>query len=86
MANSLMFSLPRSTAPASFRLLMTVASSSGTKSFRMVEPPVVRIPLVFTWSLTAMGTPCIGPRYLPETISCSAFLASASARSVVTVM
>ena len=62
MANSDMLVLPRRIAPALFRLAMAVASSVGTKSARMREPPVVRIPLVHIWSFTATGRPCMGPR------------------------
>ena len=46
MAYSLMFSFPSNTEPAAFRLATTVASSLGTRSLRMAEPPVVRMPLV----------------------------------------
>ena len=46
VANSVMFSLPSSTAPASLRRAMTVASYSGTNSSKTGEPPVVRIPWV----------------------------------------
>ena len=44
VANSVMFSLPKSTAPADLRLVSTVASSLGITSLNMGEPPVVRIP------------------------------------------
>src|SRR5919106_3374486 len=46
LAYSLMFSLPSNTAPAFFKLAITVASSWGIKSLWMVEPLVVRIPRV----------------------------------------
>ena len=62
VANSVMLSLPSSTAPASLSRVMTVASSSGRKSLNTGEPPVVRIPRVCNWSFTAKGMPCIGPR------------------------
>ena len=39
---------------------MTVASWSGTLAARTFEPPVVRMPAVLNWSLTATGTPCRG--------------------------
>ena len=62
MANSLMLSLPNNTAPASLSFAITVASSPGTFSLRMLEPPVVRMPAVLNWSFTATGTPCSAPR------------------------
>ena len=85
MANSVMFVLPRTMAPALFRLATMVASSGGTKSARKREPPVDRTPLVQSWSLTPTGMPCMGPRWLPRTISSSACAASASAWSRHTV-
>ena len=62
MANSVRFVFPRRIAPDLFRLATTVESSSGKKSAMIWEPPVVRTPLVQSWSLTATGIPCMGPR------------------------
>ena len=61
-ANSCIASLPSSTAPASFRRAVVVASSVGTRSAITLELAVVRTPSVSYRSFSAMGTPCIGPR------------------------
>jgi hypothetical protein len=44
------------------------------------------MPRVSKMSFRAMGTPCIGPRYLPRAISRSAARACRRASSAVTVM
>ena len=46
IANSLRFSLPSSTAPASSRRRTIVESSSGTKSANTFDPPDVSTPFV----------------------------------------
>ncbi len=84
-APSVMCSLPSITAPASNSLRTTVASSSGTLSFRIALPQVVRTPAVLHRSLMPMGMPCIGPRNSPRSISASATRAWASATSGVGV-
>src|SRR5579871_758422 len=85
-ANSCRFSLPSRTAPASLSLRTTCASCLGTKSLRTALAAVVFTPAVSSRSLTARGIPCSGPFHSPRVISASAFLASASADSAVTVM
>src|SRR5262245_64417022 len=61
-ANSCMLSLPRRMAPARASRATTVASSAGTESARILEPPVVRTPFVEYRSFGAQGTPWSGPR------------------------
>ena len=83
--NSVILSLPRRMAPAAFSLAITVASSSGTTSLKMGVPQVVRMPAVLSWSLTATGTPCKGPRYAPRASSRSDARAASTAWSRQTV-
>src|SRR3989442_761448 len=52
-----MLSLPSTIAPAIRRRATTVASSLGTKSARIFEPPVVRTPAVLNRSFNPIGTP-----------------------------
>src|SRR5260221_10184883 len=86
MANSCRFALPTSTAPASARRAIAVASRSGTKSPRILDPAVVRMPFVQYRSLRLTGIPCSGPRCCPRAASRSARRACLMARSPVTVM
>src|ERR1700730_16911667 len=46
LANSCRLSLPNRIAPAACNRVHMVQSKSGTKSARILEPPVVRIPRV----------------------------------------
>jgi len=73
------------TAPARFRRATTVASFVGTWLRWIVMPAAVATPSVLHRSLTATGTPCSGPREVPEAVSASRRAASASARSAVSV-
>ena len=86
MANSLMVCFPSSTDPASLSFAMTVASSSGTRSAKTFDPPVVSTPLVSYRSLWAMGMPWSGPLDWPPVMAFSASRASARADSARTVM
>src|SRR5215831_13035094 len=64
----------------------TVESSAGTWLRRRAEPEVVRMPAVSSWSFTAKGMPCSGPRHWLFAASLSARFASTSALSPHTVM
>src|SRR6478609_2654959 len=81
-----MFSLPSSTAPASFSRRTISASCLGTRSLNKPLAAVVRTPAVSNRSLSAMGTPWSGPRQWLRWISASASRACASADSAVTVI
>ena len=79
--------LPRRIAPAAFARWTTVASRSGMKSLRPIEPPVVITPAVSSESLMVIGTPWSGPTGSPRATASSARRASAlasSARSCTT--
>lgn len=65
IANSSMFVLPTSTAPASRNFLKMVASIGATKLLKILEPAVVRIPLVQYKSLIEMGMPSKSPLLVP---------------------
>ena len=75
------FVFPSRIAPASFARRTTVASRSGTKLARPVEPPVEIIPAVSSESLIVIGTPWSGPTGSPRATAASARLASARAAS-----
>ncbi len=81
-----MFSLPSRIAPALASRSTIAASIVGTKSFRILDPHVVRMPRVRNRSLIAYGTPCRGPRYRPFRISDSARFAAAAAAFARIVM
>ena len=74
-------SLATSTAPASFRRLVTAASSVGTRLRYGSAPYVVGIPAVSSRSFAPHGMPCSGPRYFPAAISASACFALRERRS-----
>jgi len=59
--NSGVLVLPMMTAPACRNLPTTSSSCSGIWSLNNNDPYVVRNPLVFVRSFTAIGTPCRGP-------------------------
>ncbi len=85
MANSSMFVLPRTMAPASFRAFAAVAVYVGIKLYNMRELQVVRIPSVHILSLMATGTPASGPLNSPALIfscTCSACLRAFSSSTV----
>ena len=84
-ANSGMFVLPRVITPARFIRSITRSSVSGTKSARLGEPKVVRIPAVRWLSLCATGSPCSGPANSPRAASSSCAAACSSACSAVSV-
>ena len=82
--NSGVLVLPMIMAPA-FRMRSTInASDFGTRSRKMGEPMVVRIPRVWTRSLIAMGSPASGPVFSPWLIARSITSACARASSVGT--
>ena len=74
------------TAPAVFSRATTVASFDGTFVRWIVMPAAVGMPAVLQRSFTAIGTPCRAPRDVPDAVSASRRLASASACSGVGVM
>ena len=83
--NSGVLVLPMVIAPA-WRMRSTSSESSdGTKSLKIGEPKVVRIPLVICRSLCAIGRPCSGPRTRPRASASSASSARASAWSATSV-
>ena len=51
--------LPMMIEPAAFMRSTMMASAAGTKSLKMREPCVVRMPLVAARSLIACGKPCM---------------------------
>ena len=55
-ANSCVFVLPTSIAPAALRRFTTVASASGTWLRKSLDPAVVLTPLVSIRSLTEIGS------------------------------
>ena len=71
-ANSTKFVLPNTIAPAAISRRATVAVSVAMLLSNTFEPPAVRLPATFTRSLSAMGMPCNGPRYSPDSISAAA--------------
>jgi hypothetical protein len=83
--NSGMFVLPSAIAPAPRCRATTALSASGTKSRKMGEPNVVRIPRVRNESLCATGNPCNGPSASPNACARSARRAAPSARSASSV-
>src|SRR3972149_6313945 len=82
--NSGVLVLPRITAPAALSRSTAIASSSGTKSAKMREPPVVTIPRVKRTSLMDTGTPCTAPSGSPCMMAASAIFAPWRATSAVT--
>ena len=66
-------------APASIRFFVSVASYGGVRCSNASAPPVVRMNVVWTLSLSAIGMPCSGPRILPAARSRSRSSASSSA-------
>ena len=84
-APSVSLTLPRMTAPAALSRVTTVASSGGSQSASTRVPHVVTISAVQSRSLSAIGTPCRGPRGSPCARRASSASACASARSPVTV-
>src|ERR1700733_48923 len=80
-----MFVLPSRIAPARATLRATSLSDCGTKSARIFEPAVVRIPRVQKLSLSEIGIPWSGPRARPRCISRSAVFACRRASSARTV-
>src|SRR2546425_1660455 len=65
MANSSMFVLPTTTAPAPASRCTTVASYGGRQLSRILDEHVVGIPRVHNTSFRAMGTPASGPGSSP---------------------
>ena len=59
--NSGVFVLPTVIAPACLMRSTSSESSAGTKSLKIGDPNVVRMPLVGCRSLCAIGSPCSGP-------------------------
>ena len=68
IANSSMFVLPISTAPACSSLRTASALKVGIKFPRIFEEQVVSIPSVHILSLIATGTPARGPVSSPDSI------------------
>ena len=81
-ANSTRLVFPNTIAPASMSRCATVAVWRATLSASTFEPPAVRLPSTSTRSLSAIGMPCNGPRYVPRSISqvatCAALVASSA--------
>ena len=77
--------LPIEMAPASARRSTKGASSSGIRLAWMLEPAMVRTPLVKARSLMVVGTPCRGPSASPRITACSARRACSPAASAVQV-
>src|SRR5258707_740881 len=71
-ANSDIVSFAIRIAPALLSLSTHVASRSGTRSLKIMEPQVVRIPFVSNRSFNPYGIPWSGPRIFPDLISFSA--------------
>src|SRR5215472_6573594 len=84
IANSSMFVLPISTAPAFRSRLVIVDSYGGCQPSRMRDPQVVGMPTVVNRSLTATGTPASGPSGSPAARLRSISRACASASSPAT--
>src|SRR5690625_2926781 len=61
-ANSCMFVFATKLAPADLNLLITSESSSGILSASILLAPEVTRPATDILSLTAIGTPCKGPK------------------------
>ena len=78
--------MPRMMAPAALMRSTTMSSASGTKSWKMREPLVVRSPWVGFRSLMATGTPWRGPDARPAMRSASAVRAASMAWPSATVM
>ncbi len=85
-ASSTVFVLPSTTPPDCLISLTDVASSFGTNAASSALPDVVIEFFSQKISLIPNGTPCNGPRDLPDASKESAFLASSMACSVVRVM
>ena len=83
-ANSTRLVFPNTMAPESMSRCATVAVRSAMFSSSTFDPPAVRLPCTSTRSLRAMGMPCNGPRYLPDSISAVAFCAASIASSAHT--
>ena len=83
-ANSTRFVLPNTMAPEAFSRRATVAVCDAMLCSNTFEPAAVRFPFTSTRSLRAMGMPCNGPRYVPDSISAVASLALSIASSVHT--
>ena len=66
IAPSVKLSLPSMIAPASFNLVITVASYSGTKFSKTAVPAIVLTPSVKHKSFTPIGIPCKGPKFSTE--------------------
>src|SRR6187401_362953 len=64
-APSVSFTLPTTTAPASFKRVTVVESSSGIQLASTFVPHVVFTPRVHSRSFNAIGTPCNGPSGSP---------------------
>src|SRR5262249_31615695 len=84
-ANSGVFVLPSTMAPAARRRCTTSASSSGTWSSKSFEPCVVRMPFVGVTSLIATGMPSSGGAVPRRPNAAVAFRASRSAASRASV-
>ena len=83
--NSGLVVLPRKIPPAFCSRGMNAASASGTRCWKMNEPPIVGTPFVKFRSLMEYGTPWSGPSSAPEVTARSASRAAASAASAVRV-
>ena len=77
--------LPIMIAPARARRATKGASSSGTRSAKTWEPPMVFTPFVNARSLMVTGTPYRGPGASPRASAASASRAASIARSAVGV-
>lgn len=77
--------LPRVMAPAFRSRSTTRWSRPGTRSAKIGEPDVVRMPAVSCRSLCATGSPCSGPTGSPAAIRSSASDACSSAWSATSV-
>ena len=64
-ANSWVANLPTQIPPAASRRSVTVALDSATRSARIFECAVHGIPATSMMSLSANGTPCMGPTSAP---------------------
>ena len=85
MANSVMFVLPRMTAPFRRKLAMTGASCAATLSARARLPAVVCSPCTSMLSFTRMGRPKRGSVRSPAAsiaLACSSAVGSISATAL----
>ena len=80
-ANSTRCVLPSAIMPAAINCWTAVAVLSATPCGRLLDPALVARPRMWKRSLSAIGSPCKGPRSVPALRSRSASRAAASALS-----